>query len=226
MKVISSSLVAAAVLMTLAGSARAQLIAWGSPAYVTGDSNLVSNGTYFDAVNTAQSGFTSRNVDGTEFNALTFSGSTGSDGTISVNIGGGGTYVNGFSGGSTDYNYVVDHGADFAGGSVTLGSVSKPLTIGDTYQVEVWDYWNGGPYQAYVQGSPAETFAYPANQFAIGTFTATALTETFNVTGAPTSNGAGFLNDIVVREIPEPSTYAMMLIGLVAVGFCLRRKLA
>jgi hypothetical protein len=157
---------------------------------------------------------------------MSFSGSTGSDGIISVDIGGGSTYVNGFSGGSAAYTNVVSHGADFAGGSVTIGSVSHPLTINDTYQVEIWDYWNGGPYQAFVQGSPAETFAYPAYQFAIGTFTATATTETFSVTGAPTSNGAGFLNDIVVRETPEPSTWAMMLGGLALLGFCVRRRLA
>jgi hypothetical protein len=45
-----------------------------------------------------------------------------------------------------------------------------------------------------------------------------------NVTGAPASNGAGFLNDIVVREVPEPSTYALMLGGLAFLGFCIRRK--
>jgi hypothetical protein len=42
------------------------------------------------------------------------------------------------------------------------------------------------------------------------------------------SNGGGFLGayEFEVLEAPEPSTYAMMLIGLGAVGFCVRRRLA
>jgi len=43
----------------------------------------------------------------------------------------------------------------------------------------------------------------------------------------PNEAGTGYAGaNFIFVQAPEPSTYAMMLIGLSAVGFCLRRKLA
>ena len=224
MKFTPTPLLAAALLLTAAaGSIHAQtLISWGLPQTITGDADLAQEGTYFDAVNINPS-FTGTNVDGTFFNTMVYSDSNdGSDGSISVNSPAFSYAGTGFSGGSTAYNYMVNEATYSGSANVIIGSETNPLSIGDTYHVQVWDYWNNGPYEAYVSGSPAVTFDYPAFQYAVGTFTATAPTESFYWTGAPDANGAGFLNDVSVYNlgaVPEPSTWAAMLSGFGLLAF-------
>jgi hypothetical protein len=76
----------------------------------------------------------------------------------------------------------------------------------------------------------------PTGQYVIGTFIAPAA-DIGNTTSSeyftyyntyPIDVSAGEINAISLREteIPEPSTYAMLLAGLAVVGFCVRRKLA
>jgi hypothetical protein len=82
-------------------------------------------------------------------------------------------------------------------------------------------------------GNPTETFTSGSTAF-IGTMTINL--SAYSLSGASTGivyggtsfDDAGSANDIgtYVLEAPEPSTYAMMLGGLVVLGFCVRRKLA
>ena len=237
-KILSSSrLLVAAVFLALASTAHAQvLIPWGSVVSLSNDSDILTNGTYFDAINSAQNGaFTTTTVGTTTFNSLSFVSSsgpsiTGSDGTISLTSDGGNFLGNeGFTGGSAAYQYVINNASDANNGSVTIGSLAHPLTIGNTYQVQVWGYWSG-PYQATVNGDPAVTFPAYGGGYIIGDFTATAITETFTYGGAVDNSGhAGFVNDIEVRDItatPEPATWATMLGGWALLGFSARRKAA
>jgi hypothetical protein len=153
---------------------------------------------------------------------------TGTDGTITLSSDGG-NYFNTYSGGSPDYDYVLSQGSDAANGVITLGSLAHPLTIGDVYQVEAWSSY-GGSYTAHADGDPAVNFTPYAKTFAIGTFTASASTFTFDYGPSLVNNsGAGFINDVVVRDlgaVPEPSTYAMMLAGGIGLLFLLRRSYA
>jgi hypothetical protein len=88
-----------------------------------------------------------------------------------------------------------------------------------------------------VAGFRPTTFTSGANivdtngQYVIGTFTAGAaavgsLTSSDSFTYAQDGNGVGEINALSLREIPEPSTYAMMLGGLAVLAFCVRRRLA
>lgn len=45
-----------------------------------------------------------------------------------------------------------------------------------------------------------------------------------DVVGAKTGSGANFSGSLILTPVPEPETYAMMLAGLVAVGFLARRR--
>lgn len=186
------------------------LIPWSSPTSLTGDSDISTLGTYFDAVNTSQSGYTTTAANGVTFNALSFSGGTATDGYLTVSLDGGTYAGDGFAGGSADYQTIVDTGSDANVGSVTIGSALHPLAIGTTYQVQVWSVWTHGPYQATVVGSPDAVFPYAAAAYSLGSFTATATTETFGWTGGNGPGAYGFLNDISVRAVPEPSTSALL----------------
>jgi hypothetical protein len=211
------------------------LIAWGSKTAMMGDVDLATNGTYFDAVNTYMDNggvndYVTTTVGTTTFNVLTADGYSGSetvgtDGTITVGEDGGSYAGDGFVGGSTNYNYVVNKGSDANAGFITIGSLAHPLTLGDTYQVEIWSVWTHGPYEGEAIGDPSVSFDYASTEYAIGTFTAGATTETFDYTGAGGAGANGFINDVVVREIPEPSSVVMLLAGLGFMGVCLRRGL-
>lgn len=47
---------------------------------------------------------------------------------------------------------------------------------------------------------------------------------TVDVVGTKTGAGANFSGSLILTPVPEPETYAMMLAGLVAVGFLARRR--
>jgi hypothetical protein len=231
---------------SLVATSHAQiLVSWGKIVALSDDSDIQTNGSYFDAVNTTQEGghYTTTAVGSTTFNALTnvvggTPGQDGTDGIITIHSDGG-NYGNvpgatgsfGFTGGSTAYQTILDQASDANNGSVTIGSVTDPLTSGDTYQIQVFAYYPG-PYAAKVDGSPSISFTNYSGGYSIGTFVADAPTETFSYSGIDNNSGhAGFVDDVAVRNlgvIPEPGAWAMLLGGLgllVLVGRC-RRQVA
>jgi len=232
----TSLLLTLPALLILAGTAHAQ-ISWGGVQADTGhSSDINTDGTFFDAINTIYNGtFTTTTVGDTTFNALSLDSDT-SDGTMSdVIVPGDGNFHGVGAPDLTDttddsnFGYAINNSSDAKLGTVTIGSTTNALTIGDVYQVQVWSYWANTNYGATLNGDPSVNFPNGGGGFSIGTFTADATTETFTYTGNPQSYGAGFVSEIAVRDLgaaPEPSTYAMILTGLAALGFCFRRKLA
>src|SRR5580658_2465152 len=103
------NLVSAAVLAMVVFSpkAHAQNIAWGPASVITGDTNLATNGVYFDAFIPLLP--SSLSADGISFNAPT---TTDSDGTISyvVTSGSDNRYDNNapFTGGSFAFNAIMN----------------------------------------------------------------------------------------------------------------------
>ena len=228
------SLLAAAVLMTLAGNVSADtLIAWSSVSPIVADYNLSTTGSYFDAVNSTQQGgsYSTTVVDNMSFNQLTnvvggIAGQDGTDGTITIHSDGGNYAGFGFSTGSAAFKAILDTSSDANNGVVTIGSALHPLTIGATYQIQLLAYYPG-PYAATVNGDPSVSFPNYSGGYSTGEFVATSTSFSFTYGGIDNNAGhAGFVDDVLVRTVPEPSTYALMIGGLAFLGFCVRRKAA
>lgn len=106
-------------------------------------------------------------------------------------------------------------GAIVATGTAKPGLTTEPATLG-TYDISV---------------TPTNLAAYEVNGIQNLNFTISDPNETLGGTSPQNDlffSGRDNLNGTVdiqyVYSVPEPSTWAMMLIGLGAVGFCVRRK--
>jgi hypothetical protein len=200
-------------------------VSWGQTIFsLNGPSDIQTNGTFFDAINTTTNGsYDTTTIGDTTFNALV----NGTDGTMSLTISGGdGNFSSTYSGSSSAvYNYVVGHATDSSGSTVTIGSALHPLTLGDEYQIQVWGYWPNQKYGAELNGDPSVSFPNGGGGYALGTFTATAAMQTFTYQGNSDSFGAGFVDDIAVRAVPEPSIVLLLLGGLAVSALVIRRRI-
>jgi hypothetical protein len=203
--------------LTLTVSSAGASIAWGTPSIMSTDTDVVTNGTAFDAVTFYS---TATAVNGVTFNPLSTSVSGGvEDASGDIAITGytgfplppGGSYT-AFAGGSTNYNNVVStlvfsQGGVGTGPTITLSN----LTSGHTYQVEVWAFdgklSDNGLVTTQLSGATAPNGlingAYSATapavgQFVKGTFTATSSSKTFQ---ALQTQSFSVINDIAVRDV-------------------------
>jgi hypothetical protein len=207
----------------------AQNIAWGPATVITGDSDLATNGVYFDAFIPLSP--ISLSADGITFNAPT---AVDSDGTISyvVTSGGDTRYDNNslFTGGSAAFNAIMNAGGTFEFGDTGAGTVTiSGLTPGHTYQVQIFDYAGDGDtgYTTFSGSTPVtlNTIGSGAQggSFTTGTFTATNADETFNWTGGGGSSytvlGAISVLDIsvVVDVLPSLAVFQGDTVTLTAV---------
>lgn len=240
MKTLFTVLVGAIGWLALASSSHAQMITWGLAQNMTGNPDISTTGTYYDAASpygtlTLSNG--AGGVGGTNvtFNALTSAGSGNvSDGTISVTytdgVGNYGAAFTANSPSSTNYSNLVNTGIFNNGGGDTV-TIGGSLVAGDTYQVEVWTYYSGDSSTAATvfssTGGNSVSLLNQTGQYALGTFVATASPEVFSFTA---DGGHGFVNDVSVRDItggsvvPEPSTYALLGLGVFALIMLQKRK--
>lgn len=218
--------------MLISTPAKGQIV-WGSAATIASDSDVATNGTYFDAA-LLQDGANSGaplTVNGVVFNIIPH-GNVASDpsGDISLN-----SSRNPFSGGDSPsgtsaYNTLVSEPEYGQNNSQTL--TLNNLTIGDTYQVEVWSAAIGSSaFVTDLSGTNSPSLNAKTGQFVIGTFTATASTFSFTASNDATSvNGVNMLNAISVfnegeqETVPEPSTYALLLGSVAALVFIRSRQ--
>ena len=222
MKRLLSILAATTVLASLAATAQAQSIAWGSAIDTSSSSDVLNNGTYFDAATFG----TAATVNGVAFNKI-------NDGIISATNPGGATGANPLSADPAynDITNTIGFGYQI-GGEVTISG----LTLGQEYQVQAWSWW----YSGFSAGLTTLTGSTPVaidagiGQFAVGMFTATSSTETFNYDPKVNPGGDSYGNyamlDAVsvtaISNIPEPSTWAMMVggLGMLFAGQRIRRS--
>lgn len=237
----SVALIALTAILVSTTPTHAQIL-WGSATNISTDTDVLTNGTYFDAAlldtnvalgaGVAGSAGVSNflTVNGVSFNTIGGQ-NVGSDptGDIAMNSG-----RNPFTGsnspsGSAAYNTLVTHTqyTQNAAQTVTLHN----LTIGDTYQVEVWSSAKGSPaFITDLSGTNSVSLKASTGQYAVGTFTATASSFVITATNDPTSvNGVDMLNAISVFDqgvvaVPEPSTYALLFAGLLTLGFVQSRR--
>jgi hypothetical protein len=234
MKSTSSSLLAVAVLMMLAGNTQAQVLTAG--AFALDGSSVINlgpvqyaynlsdqftsffpdlppattlNGPLFPVTYTAIDPFVTSSSD---FSLTTtgFDTTNNKDGTgATINPG--------------DPLYNLQARGVFGTPTLTLNG----LTVGTKYalQLVIGEQPADNRSQIWTDGSvnSPQVFAHSGPQYILDVFTATAATETLhaNIGGGGGAQLTGFALE---QDVPEPSTYALMLGGLAFLGFCIRRK--
>jgi hypothetical protein len=121
-----------------------------------------------------------------------------------------------FGPGGTLYESVVDGGID-ALWNVTTNTLVHSFTISGGTQTAVFGLAFDGTTMFAVEGNSI----YSVN-LTNGVLT---FDSTF-AGGLGAANGAAFLNESVTTAVPEPSTWAMMLLGFAGVGFMAYRRKA
>ena len=183
-------------------------IVWGAPTNIATDSDVRTNGTYFDAALAPQgaNGGSALTIDaalGVTFNIIAVGNVNVSDPSGDITLSSDrNPYTGGDSpSGSANYNVLVGNTeyAQDASQTVTLNH----LTIGHTYQIQVWSAAIGmGDFLTNLNGSNGITLNANTGQYAVGTVTATASTVSFTATNnADSENGVSMLNAISVRDV-------------------------
>jgi hypothetical protein len=213
-------LLAVAVLMTFAGTAHAQIM-WGTPQSITGPSDISTAGKYIDAIGINDFGSSPYvDVNGAiTIGDTTFNPFFSNSGIVPSGPIAGGT--DGSHSNASAYLSVLN-GVAFSGFSPTpvSGTITfNGLTSGLYYQVQVWN--PGGRFTDIVGGNTATL----SDQYVLGTFLASGTSESFTF-NAVTLGDAGEISAVSLRDVPEPSAYALMFAGLAVLGYCIRRKRA
>jgi autotransporter-associated beta strand protein len=192
-------------------SVQAATITWNTPVTISGDIDVATTGNLLYAYNGANS---TVSVNGVSF---TGENSTTTWGSVGISISGGGSanttaYGSGsgspWSSLSANYQTVLK-GGDYANNASSAITVTlNSLTSGKQYLVQVWVNDNrastsrsetvvGGGGNTVTLNYNNTTAAGGVGQYAIGTFTASATSQTFTLTGAASSQ----LNAIQVRDM-------------------------
>lgn len=180
-------------------------ITWGTPQNISSDSDVLTNGTYFDAALTPQgaNGGSPLTVNGVAFNIIANGNVNCLDPSGDIELS---SRRNPYSGGnspsgSAAYNTLVAHTEYGQNDSQTV--TLNNLTVGDTYQVQVWSASIGvGSYVTDVVSGNTAVLNDTTGQFVTGTFTAAATSLTFTTPNDPSStSGVEMLNAVSVRQI-------------------------
>lgn len=193
-----------------------QGVYWESVQGITGDTNLSTDGTYFDAVmlNSSEAALT---VDGITFNIPT-SQAGGYSGDGIINVIGLGASLNNFAwpgtfptsgSASSDFATLMDDGGVFQFGGAGAGRILiSGLTTGDVYLVQIFNFApDGDPGLTTFSGvTPATLNNLPGaggtntyGEYATGSFTATGTNEMILWNGAGSSYTV--VNTISVRDV-------------------------
>lgn len=228
-------------------SAQASSIDWGSAHTITGDSDVSTSGTLFAAAAFRDAG-ADVTVNGVPFAASATTNLNGFNGVASTShltfAGNGLLYVAGPGGRagdssnlawqalSSDYKSLLDDSAFFAYGNTATLTISG-LTVGQKYSVQAWvnePAWYGAARSETLDGAVTLSYNVPGinvGQYVIGTFTADAATQAISVIPASTDSGvvtAPEFNAFQVRIVPEPSTFSVLVTGMIGLLAYARRK--
>lgn len=205
-------------LFVAASSSQGQTIIWGAAQGMTGDTDVLNTGTYFDAAT-----FHSSNVavNGVTFNSIS-GGTDGADIAITSPNGLFGSTFSTTPPSSPAYSQLND---TFGFGFTTSVNVTiSNLTIGDAYRVESWSFWTGaGSETMTYTGTTPSVVSALTGEFVVGTFVATSNSETFSVVG-PAHNLVDAVSVFDTTSAPEPSTIALFAAAIMGVSLQLVRK--
>jgi lysophospholipase L1-like esterase len=210
-------------------SGSAQSISWGPATGITGDANLYSLGTYFDALIPNSSISSVAEVDGINFNPATSSG-TNTVGDSRISCSGSGlqsfAWANSFPVGATAsaaFASLMDDGGIFQNGGTGTGTINiSGLSPGHSFLVQVFNYApDGDPGLTTMAGAPPVTLSnLPGaagvntyGEYASGTFTASSTSESFDWNGAGSSYtviGSISVRDVSAVAVIEPTNVAYL----------------
>ncbi len=183
-------------------------IQWGAPTNIIKNSDVLTNGAYFDAALTPSganggSPLTINAALGVTFNIIATGNVNVTDPSGDIALSSSrNPYTGGNSpSGNADYNVLVGHTeyAQNVSQTVTLNH----LTVGHTYQVQIWSASIGmGNYLTDLHASNGITLNANTGQYAVGTVTAATSAVSFTATNNTSSlNGVSMINAISVRDI-------------------------
>ena len=221
--------VTAVISLACLGSSHAAVINWGAAQNITGDSDVANNGTFNRAYVFGNVTWT---VNGVTFGAFTgnASGDTMSFPNQDAGFGADGTPYRDLS---TAYQNLLYYGA-WAYPSNTATITLNNLTIGYNYQVQIFvnDSRTNGYGRSMALTGSSTVLDYNTTeavggigQFAIGTFTADSTSQEL---GFSSSTETPQLNGLSLRvtAVPEPSTYALVLGGILNLSLIRRRRIS
>ncbi len=197
-----------AILLTLAGSAHAQIV-WQTPQSYTGtDADISTLGTFVSAVTENYSNMP-ETVGDTVFDAVSNSHIT--------NIGNGGDDGSNFFGPYTPTNPAPTNYQEAVNGCSYTYTGNSPVTFtlqglqyGEIYQVEIWNVVDDSSRNTELSSTgPLGTSSVDFNNdFVLGTFIADATGKESITFQGVVAGGVGEVNAVALRDlgVPEPST--------------------
>lgn len=218
--------------LTLAGSASAATITWGSAAAISSSTDVSTTGTLVTAAYMGNAG--SQVVNGVTFSAAAATAGTSSytGFTLSTIDAVAGTQPgSGPSGVTGSYATILDQMAENFIGGTTLTLTLTGLTLNQEYQLQFWaadyrtQYGDLGRSETLTAGNTSGSLSFLRNggsasgSYILGTFTADGTTQAITVNGT----GDAIVNAFQVRAIPEPGAALLGGLGMLAL---LRRRRA
>jgi hypothetical protein len=231
----------------------ADVVVWGAPQAISGDSDVATNGSLVYAYNLGSVGVTTTTVNGVTFSAWDFPKyptdliSTTTNGSVNFTESPGllnsyntlGTASGAFAGLTSDYQALLST-AGTTTNPKTLSLTLGGLTPGSFYEIQWWvnnsamlDNPSFGETYLVTTATATNSVQLSGNvgnvsgdlgQFAIGSFTATGTSAIISFNG-PNSGKRPIINAFQLREVPEPSTVVLSLFAVSTLGAISRRRM-
>ena len=218
--VILSRTFAFAAAIALAASASAANISWNSPVAIT------TNGSASDVVNPGVT-VEAQYADGGGAGVQTVHGVTFQEGFTNYASPGGATAqaLQGFTTNNAAYDTVLN-GFAYDGNNPNLLTITG-LTVGRTYDVQVWGMDNrgccGSRTESFTGGlNTSTTFALNSDVSITGKFVADATSQVIAINGV--AQGQTNLNAFAVTTAPKPSSFILCGLGVAGMLLAARRR--
>ena len=223
----------AALALAPAASTQAATITWGAAQNITGDSDVSLADSLVRAFNVGDTNVPSTTVNGVTFDPFPIPSQAPSVtvgnftlATAATNgergVGTGFAFGGAFGNLSASYQSLLGSAGAPVNGGFAMTLTISGLTVGQSYLFQWWTNYSG-------MASPTDTTTATAGnaitldqntsngsgglgQFAIGTFTADG-SGSQSITFTAPSNTVPRLNGFQLRQVPEPSTWAMLSVG-------------
>lgn len=224
-----------AVCGVISSSKAVDIMTWGSPTNIAGDSDVITTGTLLYACNFGGVAVPSATVNGVNFAPfpITNGGTSFTVGDVTISESPDALYSMissstsaPFTGLSANYQVLLGDSV-IAGADNTITLQLGGLTSGQSYAFQLWSN-NSGNFGVYetTQATATNPVTLYSNttvtdgglgQYAVGTFAASG--NTFSMTIAGLGNSVPLITAFQLRTVPEPSTW---ILGTIAAGVMLR----